>query len=64
MTQKQFDCPKGGTKTSVVEAAGASISTSAVRVMLDDANVKTKDDVLKALEAVRQKIIEHVWPLA
>jgi hypothetical protein len=64
MTQKQFDCPKGGVKTSVVESAGASISTSAVRVMLDDANVKTKDDVLKALEAVRQKIIEHVWPLA
>lgn len=63
MTQYRFDAVKGAHKTDVVVTGGTTIGSNAVRVIIDDANVDNKDDVLKAMDACRQKLIEAKWPL-
>lgn len=63
MTQKLYSVKLGGSKVDVVVAAGAAIGTDAVHVLLDDANTKTKDDIIKALEVIRQRIVEAKYPL-
>lgn len=62
MAQRQYDVVLGQDKTSLTEAAGSSISTSAVRVTVDDGNAVSKTQALMALEAVKQRIIEDTWP--
>jgi len=64
LAQKQYDVPLGGKKTDVVATSGSSISTSAARLTLDDANVTSKEAALEAIDAIKQKIIEDTWPPA
>lgn len=60
MATEQYDAPQGADKTKVTLSVGGSISTSLVRVTVDTS--KTKREVLLAIEAIEQKIIEGKWP--
>lgn len=60
MATEQYDAPQGADKTKVTLSVGGSISTSLVRVTVDTS--KTKREVLLALEAIEQKIVEGKWP--
>lgn len=62
MTQISYTNKKGGTKNDVALLAGSSIGTSAVQVNIDSANVSSKTEVLRAIETVRERIIQGVWP--
>lgn len=64
MAQKQYDVLLGGKKTDVTPSSGSSISTSAVRVTIDDSNCTSKEAALEALEAIKQVIVEGNWPPA
>jgi hypothetical protein len=63
MTTQRWNMPAGqASKDRVTTNAGSGISTDIVRVLVDDANA-TKEQVLLALNVIRQKIIESQWPL-
>ena len=62
MAQMQYDVPLGGKKTDVAQTSGSSISSSALRLTIDDTNCTSKEAALEALEAIEQKIIEGTWP--
>lgn len=65
MTQTRYDMPAaGGDKTIVTLNTGGSIGTSVVRVMVDDATAYNKQQVIKALILIVQRIHEGPWPLA
>lgn len=59
MATEQYDAPQGADKTKVVLTVGGAI-TGLVRVVVDTS--KSKFDVLRAIEAIEQKIIEGKWP--
>lgn len=60
MATEQYDAPQGADKTKVTLSVGGSISTSIARLTVDTS--KTKREVLLALEAIEQKIVEGKWP--
>ena len=62
MAQKQCDALLGAKKDTVTPSSGSSISTSAVRVTIDDSNCTSKEAALEALEAIGQVITEGTWP--
>ncbi len=62
MAQKQYDALLGAKKDTVTPSSGSSISTSAVRVTIDDSNCTSKEAALEALEAIEQVITEGTWP--
>lgn len=64
MAQFRYDAPLGADKTDVTANVGSNIGTSAVRVVIDTVNAPTKVEVLKALEAIEQVIIQGKWPPA
>jgi len=64
LAQKQYDAPLGAKKDTVTPSSGSSISTSAVRVTIDDSNCTSKEAALEALEAIEQVIVEGTWPPA
>jgi hypothetical protein len=67
MGVRQYDIIRGGSKVQVVKTTpGAGIATSIVRITVDDANAGTggKNDILKAIELIGQKIREDNFPLA
>lgn len=59
MATEQYDAAQGAHKQDVVLSVGGAIS-GLVRVTADSS--KTKREVLLALEAIEQKIIEGKWP--
>lgn len=64
MTTIRFNMPAGQiSKDRVTTAVGSGISTDIARILLDDANATTKQDVLKAIDILRAKIVETQWPL-
>jgi hypothetical protein len=63
MTQTRFDVVKGGHKQDVTVNTGSSIGTSAVRIMYDTAVISTKEDLLVAIEAVKQYVTQAKWPV-
>lgn len=64
MAQFQYDGVRPASKLNVVESTGSSISTSAVRVTIDDTNAVSKTEALLVLEAICDKIREDTWPPA
>jgi len=64
LAQKQYDALLGAKKDTVTPSSGSSISTSAVRVTIDDSNCTSKEAALEAIDAIKQKIIEDTWPPA
>ena len=62
MAQKQYDALLGAKKETVTQSSGSSISTSAVRVTIDDTNCTSKESALEALEAIARSITEGTWP--
>lgn len=62
MAQKQYDALLGAKKDTVTPSSGSSISTSAVRVTIDDTNCTSKEAALEALEAIARSITEGTWP--
>jgi hypothetical protein len=59
MATEQYDAPQGADKTKVVLSVGGGIS-GLVRITVDTS--KSKFDVLRAIEAIEQKIVEGKWP--
>lgn len=52
-------------KVGVVKAAGTDLGADAVRVIVDNesaGNVLTKEEVLLALDIIKQSIVESDWP--
>lgn len=64
MAQTQYDSILGGRDADVVVSAGSSITTSAVRVTIDDSNCKKKEDALQQLNYIMNRIKEGNWPPA
>ena len=62
MAQYQFDITQGQPSENLTYGAGSSISTSAVRVTLDDSNCPSKMEAIRCLEEIKQRIIEDTWP--
>lgn len=64
MAQHQYDVPLGGRDADVVLSSGSSITTSAVRVTVDDTNCTKKEDAIQQLEYILNRIKEGTWPPA
>jgi hypothetical protein len=64
MTQTRLDVKLGGSKVDVTVNTGSSIGTSAVRIMYDTANITSKADLIKAMDAVYAYLISAKWPVA
>ncbi len=64
MTQTRLDVKTGGSKIDVTVNTGSSISTSAVRIMYDTANLTSKEQLLNAIDAVRNFLVQAKWPVA
>ena len=64
MAQFQYDGVRPASKLNVTKSGGSSISTSAVRVTIDDTNANTKTAALLVLEAICDRIREDTWPPA
>ena len=64
MAQRQYDILNGQDKVSMTEGSGSSISTSALRLTIDDSNCPSKQDALRLLAILEQHILEDVWPPA
>lgn len=64
MAQHQYDFVLGNTYKDVEanQSSGSSISTSAVRVTIDDTNCPSKLQALEALEQIKLAVTEGVWP--
>lgn len=62
MAQRQYDITQGQPKESLTEGSGSSISTSAVRVTLDDSNCPSKFEAARCLDVIKQRILEDNWP--
>jgi len=64
MAQHQYDIVLGADRTAIVAAqtVGSAISTSAIRVTIDDANCPTKNDAFKILDTMREVITAGPWP--
>lgn len=62
MAQRQYDLVLKDDKTTLTEAAGSSIGSSAIRLTLDDSNAASKADVIRLLEILMQRILEDTWP--
>jgi hypothetical protein len=63
MTQTRLDVVTGGHKQDVTVNTGTGIGTSAVRINYDTANITTKEQLLLALDACKQYIVQAKWPL-
>lgn len=64
MTTLRFNMPAGQiSKDRVTTNVGSGISTDICRILIDDANVPTKQDLLKAIDVLRQKVVETQFPL-
>ena len=59
MATAQYDAAQGAHKQDVTLVVGGAI-TGAVRITVDTS--KPKRDVLFALEAIKQRVIEGKWP--
>lgn len=64
MAQYQYDGVRPASKLNVTKSGGSSISTSAVRVTIDDTNAVSKAEALLVLEAICDKVREDTWPPA
>lgn len=62
MPQRQYDIINGQDRTTLTNASGSSISTSAVRVTIDDVNCPTKADAIRLLEVIMQVIRSGNYP--
>lgn len=64
MTTLRVNMPAGQiSKDRVTTAGGSAIGTDIVRILIDDANCASKSELLKAIDTLRQKIVETQWPL-
>jgi hypothetical protein len=63
MTQTRLDVVKGGHKQDVTVNTGSSIGTSAARIMYDTTVIASKEDLLLAIEACRQYVLQAKWPI-
>lgn len=59
MATAQYDAAQGAPKQAVTLVVGGAI-TGAVRITVD--TTKSKLDVLRALESIRQRVVEGKWP--
>lgn len=64
MPQFQFDIARIGHTDQVTETSGSSIGSSAVRVIIDDANAGSKQEAIRQLTAIRDRLVEDTWPPA
>jgi hypothetical protein len=64
MPQFQFSANRIGHTDEVVKAAGASIGTFAVRVIVDDVNAGSKQEAIRQLDTIRDRLVEDTWPPA
>lgn len=64
MPQFQYTLNRIGHTDEVVKAAGSSIGTAAVRVIVDDVNAGSKQEVIRQLTAIRDRMVEDTWPPA
>lgn len=64
MAQHQYDIVLGADRVAIVAAqtVGGAISTSAIRITIDDANCPSKLDAFKILDLMRDVITGGVWP--
>lgn len=64
MAQHQYDAVNDDNVANIVanQTAGAAISTSAVRLTIDDSNCRTKEEAVNLIEKIRQAVIQGVWP--
>ncbi|MFN8996433.1 MAG: hypothetical protein ACK5X3_22575 [Pseudomonadota bacterium] len=64
MPQFNFDIARIGHTDQVTKSAGTSIGSSAVRVIVDDINAGSKQEAIRQLTAIRDRMVEDTWPPA
>ncbi len=64
MPQFQYTINRVGHTDEVVKAGGSSIGTAAVRVIVDDINAGSKQEAIRQLTAIRDRMVEDLWPPA
>ena len=64
MAQHQYDAVNDDSVGNIVanQSSGSSISTSAVRLTIDDSNCRTKEEAVTLVEKIKQAIVQGVWP--
>lgn len=64
MAQHQYDAVNDDSVENIVanQSSGSSISTSAVRLTIDDSNCHTKEEAVNLIEKIKQAVIKGVWP--
>lgn len=73
MALKEWNIALGGDKVSIVKNASVTAVTGGastlggnyeMRLLIDDAVATSKTEVLRAIEALEQRITEDTWPPA
>ena len=64
MAQHQYDAVNDDSVGNIVanQSSGSPISTSAVRLTIDDSNCRTKEEAVNLVEKIKQAIVQGVWP--
>ena len=64
MAQHQYDAVNDDSVENIVanQSSGSSISTSAVRLTIDDSNCRTKEEAVNWVEKIKQAIVQGGWP--
>jgi hypothetical protein len=64
MATRRYGLSKGETEFKVTEAVGAAIATDSMEFTFDLASSLTREDVLKALDMIKNHIIKGNFPPA
>jgi hypothetical protein len=64
MPQFQYSLTRIGHTDEVVKAAGSSIGSNAVRVIVDDTNAGSKQEAIRQVRAIADRMAEDTWPPA
>lgn len=64
MATRRYGISRGENAQQVTEAVGSAVSSDSVELTVDLASNLTREDVLLALEKIKQHIFKGNWPPA
>ena len=64
MATRIYGLSRGETKKDVTEGVGAAVAADSIELTVDLAASLDRQDVLRALDTLKQYILEDTWPPA
>lgn len=64
MATRRYGISRGENMGQVTEAVGAAVAADGVELTVDLVTIKSKEEVLKALEYIEAHLIKSNWPPA